>query len=437
MKLRVFLIFAIIILALFPLWSCGGGGYAHVTIMLGLPHHAVLQAAPTVFERIYALFPLFPTNAHAAVPANITKLRLQVTQGGMVTFEESFSPTSSSISVDVPSGSGLVLTVTAYIDPLDPGAVLEYAGSANADLAPGEDVTISIQMLASETKLVIPNYGMGTIIQIDDINDTTPSTYTPPALYNPYDVAFDARGRIYVALGSSGLIRIDTISGANFFSGYDTTSGGMGGSLRAVAVDRAAGLVYYANAGNMIRRTTLTPGTYATYTPSLLTQVTGLAVADDGILYISGVYNGDDAVVRFDPEAGAVIGAPYVGGMITRRSLHVKISEPYVYVINASYVSTPVGEILRFTKSLQYAGKAGSVTSTFSSIVSAPMEFFHPVHFVAVLNRKFVLMDTDTVHGYPVFDRVVSFGDLSGSDWSAYAELDGSGSSMFSFLSYS
>ncbi|TAL38500.1 MAG: hypothetical protein EPN93_04630 [Spirochaetes bacterium] len=430
----------ILLLAALPLWTCSGNmGTAHLTIELGLPHHATFQAAPTAFERICALFPLFPKLAHAAPPANITGLKLKVAQGGAITFEDSFSPGSSSISADVPAGSGLTVTVTAFIDPADIGAVLEYAGSANANLSPGDEVTISIRMMASETKIVIPDYGYSTIIQVDDITGNNKLSLPVGGCYSPNDVAFDAAGRIYIAFSSGGLVRVDDILGSNQISSYDITSMG---SIRAVAVDRAAGFVYYANAGNMIRRTTLTPGTYATYAPSNLNQISGLAVADDGTLYISGVYNSDDAVVHFDPEAnsgaGEVIDTPYTGGMITRRAIHVKFNDPYVYVINTSYISTPVGEILKFSKNLQFIEKTGAVTSSMGSIESAPMEFFHPVHFVAVLNRKFTIMDTDTSSSY---DRIVSFGNLEGSDWSAYAEYQYSGSSTmgtyFSFYSFS
>jgi len=424
----------ILMIAALPLWNCSGGpGTAHVTVNLGLPAHASFQAAPTAFERICALLPFFPTRAIAAAPdlVDITGVRLDVTQGGSSIFSENFAPTTTSVSADVPSGSGLTITATVIMDPANASAVLEYAGSANVDLAAGDDVTIAIQMMASETKIVVPDYYNNRVKQVTYITSPMNGALHSTATFNsPMDIAFDAQGRIYVA-SANGLQRIDTISS------IETMPYAAESAVTAVAINRAAGLLYYADGnGSYLIRSDL-DGEVNTNLDLLdrIADITGIAIANDGTLYLSGTDGGYPAIIHYNPSSQAILGSYTDSEVLQYIPQHILYKDSSIYAIHCND-DIALGEIVILSPALAFRDTAGSVNhDAISGISSDPMVFHHPIHFVAILNRKFTLMDNDT---YSNYDRIVSFDNMSGDNWQAYADMGSAGStSNFDFYSYS
>jgi hypothetical protein len=410
--------------------GCSSDGTATVTIRLGLNDHALLPEKSVIDRAL--VFLTLARNVSAAPPANITGIDIFISAPDISIRKYSFSPGITEATVEAPAGNNRTFTAVANIDPADPRAVLAYGGSATVDLSPGDDVTVTIRMVTRETKLLIADGNNNRVIQVNDMSGAGWDYYS---ISTPSDIAFDAKGRIYIA-SSTDLTRIDNISGAG------TAFVVAGQPPRFVAVDLNNDLVYSAINTNLYRHEVSdpnpTPPVFPVTIPNVL-SIHGLAVHSDGTLFIACLYDPDltgpqpqrPVILHYRYDTQAVLGTTYGDPTLLYNITHILLKEPYIYVLHTNAFN--VTQIAQFDTGLNFIRVTGSWATDLNTHITPPMTFFFPIRFVAVLNRKITLLDDDYAGAYN-HDRVIQFSTLDGGDWSIYGDY-GSGAHEFNFYS--
>ena len=243
------------------------------------------------------------------------------------------------------------------------------------------------------------------------------------AALTPYAIDFDNLGRIYIAnfnSGIGGLLRIDDINHASTSGAVVDSALGM----TSLAIDRTNGLIYYSNGtANLFEKAVANiisgPTTISLLSESLLqTGPKSMAVDDQGILYMV-IQSTTSYVVKYNPglAAGSRVVASSTYSFTSPWGIMVK--GPYVYVGDSG-----AGKIVRLDKNLLFV----------DSFSGPPTDLFYgPETFVAVLNRKFTVIDEKS----NFFDRLTSFDDMSGASWTTYGSYGNSisGPGHFDFYS--
>lgn len=130
----------LLIILLFAITACGQSETATVKINVGAPLQARIQK-PMIFDKILA-FILLGGPAHAdPAPGDWYDLSLAVEGPGMDTINESISPLTGEITLEVPAGSARKFTVVAIDD-----GWRRYGGIGTVDLSPGSSTTLNIYM---------------------------------------------------------------------------------------------------------------------------------------------------------------------------------------------------------------------------------------------------------------------------------------------------
>ncbi len=283
-------------------------------------------------------------SAKGAMPASLESFTLTVTASGMETITKTYtrSEVASGISLEITAGPARLFTMTSAV-PASASAstsVKAYTGaSGNIDLTAGQSVAVSIPMRVSETKIVIPDYLNNRILQMDDMSGTNLVARTLPMdsydyYMSPFDVDFDATGRIYVSFdrGKSNeelptqyperIVRFDTISATaeyttivNYTDFYTSPQA----PVRAIAIDRNASpnvlYFYYKDstsatpylckkvldtAGATVEQTAIaTLGNYS------VKSVNGMTVSEEGTIYLAA--NVNDPLHEYSTGYPAVI----------------------------------------------------------------------------------------------------------------------------------
>ncbi len=372
-------------------------------------------------------------------PATFSLVRVRVTAVDIGVIEKEFNPYGT-ITLTVPSGSLRQFEVTAYVAPGDPSAATSFRGTAYANLPAGETVTVPVAMTLNETKIVIPDYFFDQIVQIDSFSNGN-TTWKANNLslstnFNPYDIDFDSRGRIYIARFSATntylLIRIDNMNSTT----YDiirTIVGGIG--IKAIAIDRKNNFIYYVQTNNEFFRCT-TNGESITGPLSRTGVATvqtfyGIAYDDiENVLYISGL-NGSSqsAIFKYSIDSNT-ISASNNSSTFSFPS-HLLVKHPYIYVANTN--GTDGNRVLQLTKDLAIIKGYGNFASTAGIENTAQGMFYGPTRFVAILNRKITMIDEDDDNfGYR--DKLVSMNDMDGNGWETYGKYGAvAGTGIFQF----
>ncbi len=366
-------------------------------------------------------------------PGNISSVTLTITGSDMGTITGTYPPDITSIVVEVPAGSDRNIELVVNIGPSDPGHVLSWAGDSTTDLEAGSTKTLTLDMRANETKLIVPDATGNRLLQFDDISGSGQKTRTGPDIgfagtFLPYDVDFDSLGRIYIACnwvvtGGSRVIRIDNMDAtSNTFIVEDPST--MAG-VNALAIDRVNDLIYF-SAGNPIPNE-LYKWDVAGSVRTLLTitgigKIQGLDVDENGILYIAGEDGStNDRVFRYDPVAQNVTGQ-YIATSLDPWDVIVKT--PYLYVANITVVSGT--SILQLDMNLQFVqGYGDNITGTNTS----PGQFYGAHRFIAILNKKLTIVDDDSGS---TNDKLVSIDDINGTGWTTLP-TSGDGQTFFTF----
>ncbi len=428
--------FYIIIFIFGILLSCSSNDTSSVTIRinLGLQKEKSVSYEKSIIDKILNIF---ETKAFAqTAPSNLTSLVLNVTGSGMDTITQQFTDTfPSEITLSVPAGSGRLFEVLAYT----PSATLR--GAVTRDLSPGAVVDIPIDMGLYETKIVIPDpqgsFGTPRLCQIDDISGgwTTPLTAVSGVTYfKPYDVDFDTQGRIYFAnnyasTGGDYIVRIDDINGGN-----PLLLGANGSGYNAIAIDRRNNIIYSARSGvNTLWQCDIGNTTFnqIILTGKTFTAIRGLAVDDDGNLYIAATTSGPVyEVIKWTP--------PNLTNFI---SYSTNLAEPWDVLVteNSLYITNRDGadgyKIIRLDLSLNLLGNTGNQSTSQDSV---PNNFYGPKRFLAILNRGLFIIDEasqnegDPFSGLPG-DRLVYFDDISLNGWQTFGST-GTGDNQFNFF---
>ncbi len=413
-KNHIKLFIIVLLLAFSPaLFTCSpSGGDATVTINLGFTHD---EASNRPF--IDRILGFFSTEAYAQPPANINKITVRVEGPDMPTMEFDFDPGLPTLTLFVPSGSSRKFTVLANT----PSATL--GGSAERDLEPVENVSISITMGLFATKLVIPDFFSNRILQIDDIED---STFISNSVNQPYDIDFDSRGRIYVAkTNPPGVERIDDINDTNFIQIVGDFS------IESLAIDRTNNILYYASSSELYSSNLDGSNpTNLSMNSDDIQSILGMSVDGNGILYIAGteVSGGFDRIFRYNPQnaPGSRVTVVYDNTTILSTPWDTQVKPPYVYVTNLYGAD---GErVLQLNMDLLLVDSYGNEATT---VNTSQGMFYGPRKFLKVLNEKIIIIDDRASDS---FDKLVSMDDIDGNGW-ATLPTSGDGQSLFLFYS--
>ena len=435
-SMRVWLLTFIFIIAVSPfLLTCSHtGGTATVTINLGFPGHESAQNQ-SLIDRLLGLF---LQKAYAQPPADIESFLVRVTGPGMGTIEYGFAPTVTSITVVVPAGEKRTISVIAAVSPSSPSAALAFTGTETLALNPGDIKSISVMMIVSETKIVIPDFYNDRIVQIDDISGSGWQTknvsgfVNPPGLsiFTPYDIDFDARGRIYIAnnfdsAGAHKLIRINDMV-ITEYNPIILDSQLAGHPLRTLAIDRINNVVYFASSTQLFRCDYDGNNLKTDFAMGGIADISGLAVDNDGMLYITygNAPLAASYLQKYNPATESIIGTTSA----VDYPWDVLVKDNFIYVTDLD--GTEGYKILQFDMNLNLVGNFGVL-----SLVNpeTPGNFYGPRRFVAILNRKITMIDDNSGDDY---DKLVSMSDINGSNWE-YFGSSGSGVGQFSFYYFS
>ncbi len=424
------------------------GGQTAVVISLSLPPENPSAYDNTIWNRIRRIF---VRDAIAQTPpATFSSISVTVTGADMATVQQNFSP-GATIQLEVPSGDSRQFAVLATVDPADPSAALSFAGTATANLAEGQTISLPITMALNETKIVVPDPGSllphNRFFQINDISGAGLTYVTGPnigfaATFVPWDIDFDSRGRIYIATNSGGaggcrVIRINNINSTSNSLVIDNSNIG----IVALAVDRVRNYVYLspsnpATATFGFRRCNL-DGTGATGVLPVtgvdtIQTITGMDVdSTSGLLYISGKNaSGLDRIFQYDPVTQSVTRVYSSANL--NASQDVRVMSPYVYVANPGGVSNL--QIIQLDTNLNFVAGYGN-GDTVTVPRTAAGQFYAARHFVGIRNDSLIIMDDSGAATFPMGDKLVSINNISGAGWTTFP-TSGDGQSLF-YLYYS
>jgi hypothetical protein len=346
----------------------------------------------------------------AGVPANINQyiksITITISGPGMNEITRTYSPGMRYISITVPPGNKRTIKLELNINPNSPLAVFTFGGETTINLKPGK-IAVDIPMAPTNTKIVIPDRASwGGPIRLVQIPDMTPAPAEWQSISvagnNYYDVDFDAEGIIYVAneAADPDVIRINSLSDTN---PGDISDAGINSPI-AIAVDKLNHLVYYGS-GNVLRRSNL-DGSGQTTITNTIASIRGLAIdEEDNILYVVGNIPGaNPAVFRYDLSNS------------TSTSVEVANSQDVIVKDNYIYITCLDNKIWRYTKDLTGGNSFGVAAA--GNDDRAPGHFYCPTRFVAILNKKFYIID-DGGSGIVGAKRIVAFDELGGS-WSGW-----------------
>ena len=331
----------------------------------------------------------------------------------------------SQITVEVPAGFGRTFSVLVNT------VSVTFQGSARVDLLAGQTTTVTLEPRLSATQIIVPDANNNRIVQFADMLGTgwTPRTGTQIGFLDdwelrPWDIDFDARGRIYIANENSnaGIIRLDDIND----TAYENITGGVY-SANTLAIDRARNLLYFCgewDEDTIFRVDLSSPGPPFAVTAIDLAiegmnyrRTLGLAVDSSGYLYYADRSN--DVVEKFDltRAPGSRLIADY-GGLSSVNDVLIK--EPHVYLADDSADGFLVR---RLDMNL-------ALLDAFGSLADPPLEpgqFWGPRRFVAILNRKIHLLDEGYNSGtFNEDNRIVAFDEIGGAGWATFGQYGNS-----------
>ena len=379
-----------------------------------------------------------------AVP--ITSVALVVTGPDMAPIAQEYAASVEGITVEVPAGAARAFSLLVNT------AWAVFRGDATVYLPPGVSTTVTLDMGLYATELIFPDYndfGNGRLIQIDDISGAGWQVLTGNALsgtgisdpnFRPYDVDFDDRGRIFIAnnygaagTGANAVIRINDISGAGVvkFAELEVDYG-----VNSLAVDRKRKLVYFSTTDSFLtpsplHRSDLDGGNMTTLITTVGVEpigvITGMAVDENGVLYLSGrtAVGGPFRIFRYDPVSQSVL-ATYAGADLND-PWDVLYKSPYLYVANNN--GADGSKIIRLNADLMSPVGFGTRAGDTGDPDTSPGMFYGPRRFVAILNRKITIIDD---HNFQNLDKLVSMDDITGAGWQTLP-VSGDGQSLFTF----
>ena len=273
-------------------------------------------------------------------------------------------------------------------------------------------------MIVGETKIVIPDSWGYRVVQIDnmdgseaEINATFTSNAFGLASFQPRDIDFDPRGRIYIAARHGTVAVVNQVVRVNDIN--DTPYTGFadaGVTINALAIDRRNNLVYYAITTQLFRSDYDGGSLYSGFNLGIIQNIRGLAVDDDGILYVSGTDgSGNERIFKYDPSAEIVI-TDSGAALTLNTAFDVIVKSSYVYVANYGIAK----KVIQLDKNLVFQDELTLDPDNPSDT------FLGPHRFVAILNNRFYVIDEDETDMVNDNERIVAFDNINGSNWKTY-----------------
>jgi hypothetical protein len=344
------------------------------------------------------------------VPVNIASIALIVTAPGMLPIQKTYSASVESIDLEVPAGLGRTFTLLLTT------ASATLKAEATVDLKAGETQNILLTPKLAGTDIVIPDARNNRIVQISDMTGKgwieKGSTDFGGGPFAPYDVDFDDQGRIYIAnaaaRSSTGeIIRIDDITNVSPYLKVDPRSDV---GMKALAVDRVNGYIYYTPGYSPLYRKNIRSATIETDTPevfdlSLETAymanfgTTGIAVDAEGYVYITS--NISSSVLKYDPRLAG--GSRVVAAGSLGVPWDVAVKGKTVLVTDSTAKS-----IAAFDLNLKPIGAYSG-----SNLLIGPERFLGASDLPGIY-----LIDEYTITAAE--DRLVYMEDISGAGWAKY-----------------
>jgi hypothetical protein len=359
-------------------------------------------------------------------PAGVTSIDLEVSGADIETIEESIDVGDEEITVEVPAGSDRTFTLTMQ------NPSVTFSGEVKEDLTAGEELDITIPLEFESSRIIIPDPDANRMVQVDTFTgggwiDREGSDYGIDLnLFQPYDVDFDNQGRLYIANNDSDednqVFRIDHIGDTSVETIVNL---GEASNIKVLALDRNNNYLYYTDGWGTFYRKILGPpvGTQISFDifdePGVISfQSKGIAVNSNGNLIIPNYQQ--DEVYEYDPSRSAgdrIVTTSSVSFMSSPTD--VRLIDNGVVILNGAGIDGY--RILVLDENLALIDHFGNYGAD---------EFYFPLLFVAVLNKKLSILDTDFVTGDEV-NRLVSCGS-DGGPFTIYMAGD-DGQSPFQF----
>ncbi len=425
---KIIVCFSVLVLAV-GLFSCSDSesklkpipsGQTAVIINLNLPPENPTANDNSMWNKIKSFF-IKDAIAQTA-PATFSSISVTVTGSDMLPVQQAFLPTDT-ILVNVPAGNARQFAVLATVASGDPSAALSFSGAAASDLADGQTVSLPVTMLLNETKIVVADFQGNRLVTINDMSGANWNAQTALngiSLFNPNDVSFDSRGRIYLTNAStSGIVRADNTNGLNAIQFGP-------GSIGTLSVDRNNNILYYATSNALFKSNLNGSGQISlTNTSPALNPIRGIDVAANGMLFIVGSdASGFHYVTLYDPNANSGNGQTVsLLSSSTFPALNtpwdVISKPPYIYVANLSGAAN--NQILRFSldasNNFIAQGNFGTQGNTTSQGV-----FYGARRFLAIRNDSLIVASCYNISS-PGLANLVSFSDILGSNWTTFGSF--------------
>lgn len=143
--------------------SAPGGNTKVIINIAPASTHASLNQS--LFDR---LLQFLATEANAQVPPSVTSILLRVTGSGMDKIENTYPSSTTTVTLEVPSGPGRIFTVEGRNSVNE---VLYVGSSQSMSLTGGETVNLSITMHLPG-RIYVANWGSNTVSVIDSSTNT-------------------------------------------------------------------------------------------------------------------------------------------------------------------------------------------------------------------------------------------------------------------------
>jgi hypothetical protein len=385
--------------------------------------------------------------------SEVSSLEVRVTGPGI---DRSFSvtPSSSELRMELPPAEGVKFEVEGVNEDPGIGPVYSWGMTRYADLAAGETTELEFVMGPYDTKILVPDNFLGSVIQLASLDPTVENAgqSDPNILYGsdwvesdsdlprPFeDVALDNQGRIWMSAGSDWdiLMLEDFGTGASAF--FSETSG------IGLAFDKFTSRMYFLNTDGNLGRFEITPTMTAPVTPEFFNPAQepeiynvdqiGLAVDENGNVYFPGFTDSGEnpAVFKYDPsrQEGSRVLAVYTGSELSFfPPKDIILKRKHIYLTNPG--DGPEGSaIVKLTKELEFIDSFGTSYRFKSGTPSGAGDFFNPARFLAPNKEDFYIMDDG--NGTNGENRIIRFSDINGDGWTVFNPQVG-GSDDFSFF---
>ena len=450
--------------------SCSDSGTATVRISLDLPGTVAVQnrAPESVIDRILGFF---STPAYAQLASlGISSVQVTVSGPGMDTVVKKYSGDTILVVMAIEEGPQRTIEVSASLERDNKTAVLSYQGSSTVDLKAGELKVVTVTMIASDIKLVVPDYSNARLVQVPGIDATDDEWASISVVYTgtyplysevsllPYDVDFDAAGRIYVLSTGNGarLLRFNALillTVAEDVLTDDELGDYQLMDANGIAIDRLNSILYCAF-DDAIMAKDLSTGSLTDITDGAVLPpefgngalISDLTVDGDGGMYVAAQGNGDGipgVVFKYDPETKAV--AQYTDPD-SGEAMDISVSLSELEGLNYSYNTSAWDITIRgdhiFVTVYDNDGLYNSVVRFDVNLQdpvvltqgpgTSPDSFIGPHRFAGWNSgRLFViddLADNDRIVGFDIS----LFDDSSDGGWETYGST-GTGTGQFMF----